>query len=119
MIKTIQPIYCVITKTDLEDDGNLADELIYFNRRVKKWRFLPNFAWENDAEFKKPWRSIQMPVFYDGEIVVLNEPEGREIGGMERCPRKWCIEYKEFTDISKAIRLSKKIMRKISFSIYY
>jgi len=61
---------------------------------------------------KKNFRELdfRVPVFTLGEIVILNEPDGREIDGKERAPRKWSIEYEEFTSIRKAAKRARQVL---------
>lgn len=58
---------------------------------------------------KKEHIHVKLPVFYLGEIIVIDDTCGREIGGMCRKADKWFVEYKEFSDINKAVKLASKI----------
>jgi hypothetical protein len=51
-----------------------------------------------------------MEVFTLGEICILDEPLGREVSGKRRAPRKWFIEYEEFTSLDKAVARAQEVL---------
>ena len=101
--------YCVLTKVPSDEDkeGNLYDDVIYYDKSLKKWRLVG----EGDCGEAKNWKSIKLPVFALGEILILDET-GREIGGDRRKPSKWFVEYKEFYNVEEAIKCSEEVHKK-------
>lgn len=55
--------------------------------------------------------SFMMSNFSLGEVLILNEPNGREVAGRQRAPRKWGIEYEEFTNLNKAVARAQEVLR--------
>jgi len=105
--------YCVITKTKSNYLlGNHYDDIA-----IKVWDDInkhdilavgPDFTNKDYRDKLQIW--IKLPVFYLGEILILDE-NYREIGGCERKPNKWMIEYEIFDSLEKAIDKSLQIKK--------
>lgn len=60
------------------------------------------------------WRAdidtvLHSPVFFLGELIVIDADRGWEIVGKGRKPYRWDIEYEEFEEIEDAVRLAMQI----------
>lgn len=56
---------------------------------------------------------FRTPVFYAGEILVVESTTGREIGGRGRKPSKWGVTYEEFVTIESAEDCARKVMEEM------
>lgn len=106
--------FAVITKVPEFDGteegaGNLANDIImsYKGKMYGDIDIKKGFEKEMNPEF---W--INSKVFHLGEILILDE-YGREIAGIQRKPSKWYVEYKEFDNLEDAVKLTKRIQKKI------
>ena len=53
--------------------------------------------------------NFRQPAFALGEILILNAGTDREIGGIQRKPSKWFIEYETFDTVEQAIERSREV----------
>lgn len=130
--------YCVITKVpdpNKGNGGNLATAMLAFTANdgteyPDSDLYLQDNTYGDDAETEDTPKSravtvddmlkvtsnkrlsFMVPVFTLGEILILNEPDGREIAGRRRAPRKWGIEYEEFSSIRKAAKRAQEVLER-------
>lgn len=131
-------VYCVITKVPKPwegDEGNLASASFAFvakdgTRYPESDLYVQNNTYgggkPEGEQYHKPRAvthddmkkafpdqddSFMMEVFTLGEICILDEPLGREVSGKQRAPRKWFIEYEEFTSLKKAVKRAREVLR--------
>jgi hypothetical protein len=96
-------VFAVITKVpDIEsgETGNLAMAWPLFTEENNTAKLLPT-----TASF-----GLLSPVFDQGEIIVVDDEYGREIGGAGRNPSKWFVECEYFDDVEAAIARSREVM---------
>lgn len=53
---------------------------------------------------------IRYPVFSVGELLVLDDRSGREVGYPGRKPSKWNVTVEMFTDIEEAVQRARDVM---------
>ncbi len=53
--------------------------------------------------------NLRSEVFTLGEILILDDPHGREISGKGRKPSKWGVTCETFATISEAIARAKEV----------
>jgi hypothetical protein len=86
--------------------GNLANEIdLFVEGSDGSWVRLMDL----EPHLNLAWK-IRTPVFYPGEILILNEG-GREHGFPGRKPDKWHVEYEEFATVEEAIDRANIVMR--------
>jgi len=105
--------YCVITKTKTKYKlGNHYDDIAIemWDDINKKYVLTVSHDFESKDYKDKDRIWIKLPVFQLGEIIVIDNND-REIGGAERKPDKWLIEYKIFNSIKKAIKKSLEVIK--------
>lgn len=119
--------FVVITKVQAFDgtensDGNLYDDVaVKFKNRpeFEKCKYVALSAMNSDlntklirempqSDWEKDTVKIQLPVFYLGEILIVDKDCGREIIGRGRKPGKWFVEYETFATIEEAIKKAKE-----------
>lgn len=132
-------VYCVITKIPKPwegDDGNLysasfaftardgtvyPDSALYVQDNVygggrndDEVDHKPRAVTSEDMKraFPDPEAKLSFLIenFTLGEICILDEPDGREVSGRQRAPRKWCIDYEEFDDLDKAVARAREVV---------
>ena len=100
-------VFAVITKVD---PGDLGDELIFYDKKLKSWCFVPDNWKELELDPKK-WKQMKVPAFELGEIVILDGDKwGRELDGIMRKPSKGDVEYECFTKVKDAIKKSREVL---------
>lgn len=133
--------YCVITKVPNSwdgNDGNLAsasfahhddkrfpDSDLYMVSHTyggsdeTKEEHLPRaVTWqEMDKVLPNDRYGFYIPVFTLGEICILDEPNGREVSGKQRAPRKWFVEVEEFDNIEDAVKRAQEVLKEESEDI--
>lgn len=123
-------IFCVITGVpdNSEDGGNLASAMfalppkhmnsdLYYGHETYGADYqdvdrTPRPVTFDDMASVPPDDNygFMVPVFELGEIVILNEPEGREVCGKQRAPRKWRVDVEEFEDLNHAVERSRAVI---------
>jgi hypothetical protein len=53
----------------------------------------------------------ELDVFTVGEILILDDREGREVAGQARDPDKWPVEYELYEDLYAAVDRAKEVTR--------
>lgn len=53
---------------------------------------------------------LRMPAFHVGEILILDEPGGREVGYPGRKPSKWFVEVAEYADLDTAVTRAREVL---------
>lgn len=101
-------VFCVIVKVpEPSTGGNLASSM------GDLWVEVPKKNPDDDDVFEQvdalSALHVYTPVFTLGEILVLDEEDGREVGGMGRAPRKWFVEVEHYDDINKAVRRARAV----------
>lgn len=112
IIKYMRIKFYVIDKINGE---NYYDDLGYEAKQYgRKIVVIPDDIDKIEKMDMKLWRGVKQECFRLGEIIIVDDESGREIewpwGG--RAPRKWDVEWREFDDIQKAVRYSKKVSPK-------
>ena len=111
----------VITKVPKNvEDGNKYDDLLVRDRKKEEdnmsianacgyraYRFYDDE--ENDGISREDIIDVTLPVFFLGEILILDNC-GREIAGRGRKPSKWSVTCEEFNDMDEAIECAQKIL---------
>lgn len=98
--------FCVITKLSENIEGNLynAAEEVWIDRQM-----------QNYPKGRKPVlgksQNYMLRAFELGEILILDEPLGREVSGRQRAPRKWGNEYEEFDNLDNAVARAKEVLK--------
>jgi hypothetical protein len=126
MEKVPQVKFAVITKASLkplENKGNWADEWAVINPE-EKTMFIGADFYPNDKDktvlpgvpFQVTVKGktytlerVRVPVFVEGEILILEAESGREIAGHLRKPSKWFVEYEVYDSLEEAIKAVTKL----------
>ena len=128
--------YCVITKVpdNSKEGGNLATAMFATDKYPDSDLYLVNdsYHWRDGKEIEADRTphaityddmqkvlkgksnsmslDFRVQVFELGELLILDAPDGREVAGKQRAPRKWYVEYEEFDDIEDAIKRSREVL---------
>ena len=109
-----RPVFAVITKVDIEPEGNTYDDMGYWAKNEYKEDVVvvPDDTVPKKLPVEK-YVPIKRPVFQIGELLVLEGGKyGREMDGRGRKPCKWYVEYKLFKKLERALECSRRVMRK-------
>jgi len=96
--------FCVITRVSRE---NLCDVPVYQNRHDPCRLYVDSGYFPPDEH---DWRMLgmaQMPLFYPGEIFIVDEGEVEV--PWQRKPWKWSCDYELFDDLESATKRSFEI----------
>ena len=108
-----RPVFAVITKVDVEPDGNICDDMGYWGKDKYKGDVVYLPANLPKGISPKKYVHVKRPVFRIGELMVLEGGKyGREMDGRGRKPCKWYVEYKMFHKLERALACSRTVMRK-------
>ena len=99
--------FAVVTKTSPQDMALGMDVYVEKEQPRPENNFTAKNV--NIAELIGPQvMALRTPVFYLGEIILLNE-DGREVDGPQRKPDKWYVEIDVYTDLNEAIARSREV----------
>ena len=101
--------FTVVTNTSPEwgtPEGNLASALV--DLYIPKDGIQGNEYVRaiDDPQFRGLAFHARIPVFHVGEILILDDENGRELGYPGRKPSKWYIEVEDFDDLDEAVARS-------------
>lgn len=100
-------VFCVITKVPApESGGNLASAIVY--RQTHESSEATGWLGRYSADLAAVLTYFT-EVFSLGEILILDETYGREIGGAGRKPSKWDVDVLHTDSLDEAIAKSREV----------
>ena len=104
--------FAVITKVPKVREGNEYDHILVEGWDEANEEVIYHLPKEDEkySMVETKYVNVKLPVFYLGEVLILNE-HGREVAGMQRKPGKWSVSVEEFYSLEEAIECAQKILR--------